>query len=60
VSAPAYQELAEAHKPQTAEGIAAAARELVRNGLTDHDVAHVLRLDVELVRRFLGHCGTCE
>jgi hypothetical protein len=49
-----YRQRAEQHKPRTAEGITAAAREMLRNGLTDHDAAYVLRLDVQQLRRLVG------
>lgn len=55
-----YRDRAEAHKPRTKEGIIEAAREMLRNGLTDYDAAHVLKLDVEQVRRLIGECSTCE
>jgi hypothetical protein len=52
---------AELHKPKTQDGIIAAARDMLRNGLTDYDVARVLRLDVQHVRRLIGAgCQACE
>lgn len=55
-----YDRRAAEHAPQTAEGLRAAALEMLRSGLTDHDVAHVLRLDVNAVRRLIGACPGCE
>jgi hypothetical protein len=55
-----YRERAAQHMPQSKEGLLHAAREMLRNGLTDHDVAHVLRLDVQQIRRLIGECPGCE
>jgi hypothetical protein len=49
-----HRELAEPHRPSTPEGLASAAREPLRNGLTDHDIAHILRMDVAQIRQILG------
>ncbi len=49
-----HRRRAELHKPLTREGIVAAARELLRTGLSDHDVAQVLKLDVQQLRRLVG------
>jgi hypothetical protein len=38
----------------------AAAQQLIASGLTDHDVANILRLDVNQLRRIFGHCSGCE
>ena len=54
-----YRQRAEAHKPSDAAGIRAAALEMLRSGLTDHDVGHVLRLDANAVRRLVGECTEC-
>jgi hypothetical protein len=45
---------AEPHKPRTPEGICDAAGELLRQGLTEHDIAHVFCLDVAQIRQLLG------
>jgi hypothetical protein len=55
-----YSRLAEMNKPQTPEGIVAAARELLHNGSTEFDVAHVLKVDVHQIRRLVGECPSCE
>ena len=43
-----------------AEGLRRAALEMLRAGLTDHDVAGVLRLDVAGVRRLVGEYQGCD
>lgn len=55
-----YLAMAEMHKPKDADGIRIAAMELARNGLSDHDIGHVLKLDVNSIRQLLGRCGDCE
>lgn len=55
-----FDRRAREHAPQTVEGLRDAALEMLRNGLTDHDVAHVLQLDVNGVRRLVGECIGCE
>ena len=37
-----------------------AAAAMLADGLTDHDVAHILRLDVSAVRRLVGFCVDCH
>ena len=41
-------------------GLHSAELEMLRAGLTDHDVAAVLRLDVAGVRRLIGECQGCD
>lgn len=48
------RELALLHGPRTREETRAAVVELIGRGLTDHDVAGALGLDVQLVRRFVA------
>lgn len=49
-----YRQRAEQHAPKTAEEIERAARELISSGLGEHTVAHILRMDVNALRRMLG------
>jgi hypothetical protein len=49
-----YDARAQRHAPKTAEQIAAAARELARDGHSDHTIAQILRLDVQAVRQIIG------
>lgn len=55
-----YSRRATEHAPATAEGLRDAALEMLRSGLTDHDAAHVLRLDVNALRRLIGACPGCS
>jgi hypothetical protein len=45
-----------AHTPKTAEAVRKAARSLLARGFGDHDIAAVLRLDVQQVRWLVGDC----
>ncbi len=47
------------HAPRTIGELRAAAQAMLRDGLTDNDVARVLRLDVAAVRRLVGECLGC-
>jgi hypothetical protein len=49
-----YRDRAERHAPKTAAEIERAARELAASGLGEHTVAHILRMDVNALRRMLG------
>ena len=55
-----YDVRAVEHRPETIEGLREAAMQLLRDGLTDHDVAQILELDVNAVRRLVGECIGCE
>jgi hypothetical protein len=43
------------HRPRTAAEMQDAARQLIRDGHGDHDTAAILRLNVALVWRMIGH-----
>jgi hypothetical protein len=49
-----YRQRAELHAPKTIAEIEHAARQLAASGFGDHTVAHILRLDVNALRRMLG------
>lgn len=48
-----YRVQADAHRPAHGEGLASAARELARSGLTSQDIAAALRISAEAVSRLL-------
>lgn len=55
-----YRARAELHRPQTMEGFRDAAQQMLREGFSDHGIAHALRLHPEQVRRLLGpQCVDC-
>lgn len=45
---------AEIHKPKTPAEMARAAHDLVRRGFSDHTIAAILKLDVNMVREMIG------
>lgn len=44
----------------TAEAMRSAARQMLRDCLSERDVSDTLRLDVNGVRRLVGECDDCE
>jgi len=54
MTADEYSRRANLHRPQTLAENRAAAMELLRSGLSDGDVAHILGASVEQVRRLIG------
>jgi len=55
-----YQARADLHRPTTMEGFRDAAQQMLREGFSDHGIAHALRLRPEQVRRLLGpQCADC-
>jgi hypothetical protein len=49
-----YRARAEQHAPKTPAEVAATARDLAKQGFSDHTIAAILKLDVEVTRRMIG------
>jgi metal-dependent amidase/aminoacylase/carboxypeptidase family protein len=55
-----YLERANRHAPQSADELCQAARQMLRDGLSDHGVAAALGIDVTAVRRLIAECNGCN
>jgi hypothetical protein len=49
-----YQRRAEEHAPKTPAEVAQCARDLIKQGFSDHTIASILKIDVNAVRLMLG------
>jgi len=49
-----YAKLARLNRPKTRDEMRAAVHELANRGMSDHTIAAVTQLSVEMVRRMLG------
>ena len=59
-SPPITADRARENMPSDPEGLRSAAIAMVTSGLTDHDVAQALRVNVTVVRMLTGTCGDCD
>ncbi len=60
MNAATYERRRDLHRPRTAVELRTAAQQMIRDGLGEHSIAAVLRLDVTAVKRLLGSCGECN
>jgi hypothetical protein len=49
-----YRRRAEEHAPKTPAEVAQSARDLIKQGFSDHTVAAILKLDIDSVRQMIG------
>lgn len=49
-----YRQRAELHRPKTSDELAAAARNMARDGYGDYTIASALLVDVMTARRLIG------